>query len=134
MDNENGNSSKIQIEFLHLLIYLNRYFNGFRFRNDAYGPIPEDTLIHVNTRTGEGKFRWGANMFYMPHGLTIDYEGNFWLTDIAMHQVFMFKPNDLKQPALTVGKMFEPGAGPDHLCRPADVVVAKNGDFFVADG
>ena len=23
----------------------------------------------------------------MPHGLTIDSEGNTWLTDVAMHQV-----------------------------------------------
>ena len=23
----------------------------------------------------------------MPHGLTIDHEGNTWLTDVAMHQV-----------------------------------------------
>ena len=25
--------------------------------------------------------------FFMPHGLTIDSEGNTWLTDVAMHQV-----------------------------------------------
>jgi hypothetical protein len=70
----------------------------------------------------------------MPHGLTIDHEGNFWLTDIAMHQVLMFKPNDLTHPSLTVGEMFKSGSGPNRLCRPADVVVMKNGDFFVADG
>ena len=23
----------------------------------------------------------------MPHGLTIDHEGNTWLTDVALHQV-----------------------------------------------
>ena len=26
----------------------------------------------------------------MPHGLTIDHEGNTWLTDVAMHQVSTF--------------------------------------------
>ena len=25
--------------------------------------------------------------FYLPHGLTIDKLGNFWMTDVAMHQV-----------------------------------------------
>lgn len=25
--------------------------------------------------------------FFMPHGLTIDHEGNTWLTDVALHQV-----------------------------------------------
>ena len=73
-------------------------------------------------------------MFYMPHGLTIDHQGNFWLTDVAMHQVFMFKPNDLTHPELIVGEMFQSGSGPNRLCRPADVAVMKNGDFFVADG
>lgn len=73
-------------------------------------------------------------MFYMPHGLTIDSEGNFWVTDVAMHQVLMFKPNDLTHPALTVGELFQHGSGPNQLCRPADVAVMKNGDFFVADG
>ena len=99
-----------------------------------YGPIDEDVLLHIDTRTGKAKSRWGAKMFYMPHGLTIDHAGNYWVTDIAMHQVFMFKANDLAHPALTVGEMFQAGSGPTQLCRPADVAVMKNGDFFVADG
>ncbi|CAF1507834.1 unnamed protein product [Rotaria sp. Silwood1] len=111
-----------------------KYFNGYRFRNENFGPIEDDVLIHVDTRTGQTKYRWGAKKFYMPHGLTIDHEGNFWLTDVAMHQVFMFKPNDLNHPALVVGEMFQHGSGPSQLCRPADVAVMKNGDFFVADG
>ncbi|CAF1639099.1 unnamed protein product, partial [Adineta ricciae] len=112
-----------------------KYFTGnYRFRNEVYGPIDDDVLLHVDTRTGQTKARWGAKMFYMPHGLTIDHAGNIWVTDIAMHQVFMFKPNDLLHPALTVGEMFQPGSGPTQLCRPADVAVMKNGDFFVADG
>ncbi|UJR29117.1 hypothetical protein I4U23_010331 [Adineta vaga] len=111
-----------------------KYFNDYRFRNDRFGPIDEDVLIHIDTRTGETKYRWGAKMFYMPHGLTIDHEGNFWVTDIAMHQVFMFKPNELTHPALTVGELFQPGSGPSQLCRPTDVAVMKNGDFFIADG
>lgn len=73
-------------------------------------------------------------MFYMPHGLTIDYEGNYWLTDIAMHQIFMFKSSDLTRPKLTVGEKFQPGSGPSELCQPANVEVMKTGDFFVADG
>lgn len=111
-----------------------RYFDGVRFRNEAYGPIAENTLVHFDTSTGEAKYQWGAKMFYMPHGLTIDQEGNFWVTDVAMHQVLMFKPNDLTHPALTVGELFKAGSGPSQLCRPADVAVMKNGDFFVADG
>ena len=29
--------------------------------------------------------------FYMPHGLSVDTEGNLWLTDVAMHQVKPFE-------------------------------------------
>jgi len=28
-----------------------------------------------------------AFSFYMPHGLTVDGHGHFWMTDVAMHQV-----------------------------------------------
>ncbi|CAF1185230.1 unnamed protein product [Didymodactylos carnosus] len=121
-----------------------RYFSDeSHFRNDAYGPIDEDVLVHVDTKTGRVKQKWGAKMFYMPHGLTIDHDGNFWLTDIAMHQnshipmpfqVFMYSANDKSRPALIVGEKFQSGSGPTQLCRPADVAVMKNGDFFVADG
>ncbi len=131
---EHGIISEIKTIHLLIFIYYIRYFNGYRFLNDVYGPIEENVLIHVDTRTGQTKYQWGAKMFYMPHGLTIDHEGNFWLTDVAMHQVFMFKPNDLIHPALTVGEIFQAGSGPSQLCRPADVAVMKNGDFFVADG
>jgi peptidylamidoglycolate lyase len=135
VDLENGNLSKIK----HLnrtinLFFFERYFDGYRFRNEVYGPIEEDVLIHVDTQTGQVKSRWGAKMFYMPHGLTIDHRGNFWLTDIAMHQVFMFKSNNLTHPALTVGEKFQSGSGKTQFCRPADIAVMKNGDFFVADG
>lgn len=113
----------------------NKYFtDNYRFRNEIYGPIDENVVLHLDARTGQVKSSWGAKMFYMPHGLTIDHAGNYWLTDIALHQVFMFKPTDLTHPALTVGEMFQSGSGPTQLCRPADVAVMKNGDFFVADG
>lgn len=34
-------------------------------------------------------------MFYLPHGLTIDLDGNYWVTDVAMHQVFKFDAKDI---------------------------------------
>ncbi|CAF1125696.1 unnamed protein product [Adineta ricciae] len=111
-----------------------QYFDGVRFRNEIYGAIKENVLTHIDTQTGLIKSQWGANLFYMPHGLTIDHRGNFWLTDIAMHQVFMFKSDNLTHPVLTVGQKFQSGTGPNRFCRPADVAVMKNGDFFVADG
>lgn len=70
----------------------------------------------------------------MPHGLTLDSEGNIWVTDVARHQVLKFSPKDTKKPILEVGELMIPGNDRKHFCQPADVAVLKNGDFFVADG
>lgn len=72
-------------------------------------------------------------MFYLPHGMTIDRHGNTWVTDVAMHQVFKFKPNSL-YPSITLGQRFQPGVLPGYLCKPTAVAVASTGEFFVADG
>ena len=87
----------------------------------------------INRNTGKVVKSWGANMFYMPHGLTIDNNGNIWVTDVGRHQVLKFAPNSTV-PILEVGERMEPGNDKTHFCQPADVAVLKNGDFFVADG
>jgi hypothetical protein len=87
---------------------------------------------------------FGAGMFIWPHGITVDKEGNVWVTDSAGagvsegdtrnrgHQVIKFSPTG--EVLLTLGTRGVPGSGPDHLNAPSDVVVAPNGDIFVADG
>lgn len=40
----------------------------------------------------------------MPHGITIDNKGNVWVTDVALHQVFKFTPENRTHPALTLGE------------------------------
>ena len=79
--------------------------------------------------------QWGENMFYMPHGLTIDQSGSYWLTDVALHQVFKFTPLDTHKPSLTLGKRFEHGKGQEHFCKPTSVAVhSKSQHVYVADG
>ncbi len=80
---------------------------------------------------------FGAGMFVEPHGLAIDRDGNVWVTDAQGkdgkgQQVFKFSPDG--KVLMTLGKAGVAGAGPDTFNGPCDVVVAPNGDIFVADG
>lgn len=59
------------------------------------GPIASKTVIVLNSKTGNIEYEWGDNMFYMPHGLTIDVHGNYWLTDVVLHQVFKVSPHNM---------------------------------------
>ena len=84
---------------------------------------------------------FGAGLFVTPHGIYVDRDGNVWITDASDgtnrtpgkgHQVFKFNPEG--KVLLTLGKAGVPGDGRDTFNRPSDVVVAPNGDIFVADG
>jgi DNA-binding beta-propeller fold protein YncE len=82
---------------------------------------------------------FGAGLFHIPHGIHVDRDGNIWVTDDGLnapavkgHQVFKFSPQG--KVLLTLGKAGVPGDGPDTFNRPSDVLVAPNGDVFVADG
>ncbi|XP_065910976.1 peptidyl-glycine alpha-amidating monooxygenase A-like isoform X3 [Dysidea avara] len=98
----------------------------------ADGPIQQPTVLQLNS-TGHLVTKWGENKFYMPHGLTIDTAGNYWITDVAMHQVFKFSPQH--EQLLELGVKFTPGNDHNHFCKPASVAVdAVTGVVFVADG
>ena len=79
----------------------------------------------------------GAGMFISPHGIHVDRQGNVWVTDgnargMKGHQVFKFSPDG--KVLMTLGKAGVAGDGPDTFNQPSDVLVAPNGDIFVADG
>jgi sugar lactone lactonase YvrE len=80
---------------------------------------------------------FGAGMFVSPHGIHVDRQGNIWLVDGAAKdgkgdQVFKFSPEG--KVLMTLGKAGVAGDGPDAFGPPSDVLVAPNGDVFVADG
>jgi sugar lactone lactonase YvrE len=86
-----------------------------------------------------GKFlkSFGKGMFVQAHGMAIDRDGNIWVTDAQGkdgkgQQVFKFSPEG--KVLMTLGKAGVAGNGPDTFNGPSDVVVAPNGDIFVADG
>lgn len=96
-------------------------------------PITEETVITIDPVKKKIIRAWGRDLFFMPHGLSLDLEAkNLWLTDVALHQVFKYPINGSKA-LITLGTAFDPGNDENHFCKPTSV--ADTGDFvFVADG
>ncbi|KAF6039893.1 PAM [Bugula neritina] len=101
--------------------------------SNSAGAITENTLVEFNS-SGNAIDSWGDNLFYLPHGITIDKDDNIWLTDVALHQVFKFTPANRNTPSLTLGQRFKPGSTETSFCKPTDVAVLSDGGFFVSDG
>jgi sugar lactone lactonase YvrE len=80
---------------------------------------------------------FGEKLFTRAHGLRIDREGNLWAGDVGAHTVRKFSRDG--QLLLTLGTAGEAGewneaTGSRKLNQPNDVVVAENGDIFIAQG
>lgn len=98
-----------------------RTFNeANNYQENQEEPIKEDTILTISAQDGSILDGTGGGIFYLPHGMTIDHHGNTWVTDVAMHQVFKFKPNSL-YPSITLGQRFQPGVLPGYLCKPTAV-------------
>jgi len=74
---------------------------------------------------------FGDGLFKVAHGLRIDSAGAIWTTDNGNHVVRKFSPEG--KLLLTLGEVDAGGAGPDHFRSPDDIVIAKNGDLYIAD-
>ena len=95
-------------------------------------PIAAPTVSMIDGATGKLLSTWGENRFNMPHGLTVDHEGNLWLTDVGLHQVFKCTPEG--KVLLTLGEASVPGKDQAHFNLPTDVAVLRDGSFYVSDG
>ena len=87
--------------------------------------------------SGKVLANFGAGMFASPHGLYADRDGNVWATDFRDkdgkgHTVTKFSPDG--KVLMTLGKAGVKGDGQDTFNAPSNVLVAPNGDIFVADG
>ena len=96
-------------------------------RNDAMPIMAFD-------RNGKFLRAWGQGMFQTTHFLKTDRDGNVWVTDRGAMVAYKFSPEG--KLLLTIGQK---GVKGDNESKEAyngmaDVVVAKNGDIFIADG
>jgi len=98
---------------------------------------------------------FGAGTMVFPHGLTVDKDGNIWVTDgqdnrprrargaapdsplppdppvVYGHQVYEYSPDG--KLLMTLGKKGG-GRGSEYFYQPNAVAIARNGDIFVAEG
>jgi DNA-binding beta-propeller fold protein YncE len=84
-----------------------------------------DASGHLVASLGSGMFTW-------PHGLFSASDGTVWVTDGKNQTVAQLAPDG--RVLRTLGKPGVAGDGPDEFNSPSDVLVAPNGDVFVADG
>ena len=106
----------------------------------------EDDPILQFDRDGNVIKSFGAGMIDWPHGIFVDKENNIWITDAACpgcsnaprnqgklgHQIIKFSSEG--EVLMTLGKPGVKGDGNYEFNMPSDVLVAPNGDIFVADG
>ena len=83
---------------------------------------------------GRGKIIW-------PHGIFVDADDNVWIADAVGyapvpdgvgHTVMKFSSSG--ELLMTLGKEGVAGDGNDEFNKPSDMLIAPNGDIFVADG
>ncbi|XP_015445978.1 peptidyl-glycine alpha-amidating monooxygenase isoform X11 [Pteropus alecto] len=113
----------------------NSFDSKFVYQQRGLGPIEEDTILVIDPNNAAILQSSGKNLFYLPHGLSVDKDGNYWVTDVALHQVFKLDPNSKEGPLLILGRSMQPGSDQNHFCQPTDVAVDPDtGTIFVSDG
>ena len=87
--------------------------------------------------TGNVVKNFGAGMFVFPHQVVTDAQGTVWVVDGQGRenkgmQVTKFSPDG--KVLMTLGKAGQSGTGLDVFNQPTSVVIASNGDIYVAEG
>ena len=89
--------------------------------------------------SGKIVFSFGKGMFNYPHGIYVDAQDNLWVSDGRVvknngkgHTVMKFSPEG--KLLMTLGTPGVPGNDEKHFNAPSDILIAPNGDIFVADG
>ncbi|XP_044120814.1 peptidyl-glycine alpha-amidating monooxygenase isoform X16 [Neovison vison] len=113
----------------------NSFDSMFVYQQRGLGPIEEDTILVIDPNNAAVLQSSGKNLFYLPHGLSVDKDGNYWVTDVALHQVFKLDPKSEGSPLLVLGRSMQPGSDQNHFCQPTDVAVDPDtGTIYVSDG
>jgi len=104
--------------------------------------------VHKLDANGNILRSFGAGLFVFPHKIYVDRDSNVWVVDMramnareklnypdarpAGHTVVKFDPDG--KVLMTIGTPGVTGNPPDALTEPCSIVVAPNGDLFIAEG
>jgi len=113
----------------HVMIF-HRPGRGFDLKASTL--LTEPTVLEIDPDSGKVISSWGANMFLVPHGITVDGQNNVFLTDVSLQQVFKFT-HDGK----LIFALGEPRVGAwdaTHFNEPTDIAIRPDGSFYVSDG
>ena len=108
--------------------------------NNCFGKDNVPSILQFD-RDGNLLKSFGAGMILWPHGMFVDYYGNVWVTDAVGfgqeadhrgHSILKFSPDG--ELLMTLGTPGTAGEGQNTFRQPSDLLVAPNGDIFVADG
>ena len=90
--------------------------------------------VLIYNRAGELESSWGERLFVDTHSIDVDHEGFVWVTDRRAHMVYKFTMDGQQLMALGTKGVAGDNSSRNAFNRPSDVVIAPNGDIFVADG
>jgi len=105
---------------------------GRGFDTAATTKLTEPTVLEIDADSGTLIHSWGANMFLVPHGITIDAGNNVFLTDVGLQQVFKFTHDG--KPLLALGEAGVGAWDATHFNQPTDIQIRPDGTFYVSDG
>ena len=104
--------------------------------------------VHKLDANGNILKSFGAGLFVFPHKMYVDRDSNVWVVDMramnareklkypdarpAGHTVVKFDPDG--KVLMTIGTPGVAGNPPDALTEPCSIVVAPNGELFIAEG
>ncbi|MGH8167814.1 MAG: peptidyl-alpha-hydroxyglycine alpha-amidating lyase family protein [Woeseiaceae bacterium] len=101
----------------------------------------DDDPVMLFDESGNLVRSFGAGLIAWPHGIFVDADGNVWIADAVGYEPVpegwghvVYKFSDEGELLMTLGKKGVAGNGHDTFNKPSAVLVAPNGDIFVADG
>jgi hypothetical protein len=136
-----GSVSAVQVDIDGVHIWA-----GDRCGTNSCATSDVDPIVKLDP-TGRVVESFGAGLMIWPHGMEVDAEGNVWIADARLANerelaenpaasnrgsaVLKFSPTG--ELLMTLGTPGEMGDPPTHFTAPNDVLVAPNGNIYVAE-